>query len=281
MTQTHPPTALNPTIGVLGLGHVGLPTALGFAELGWWVVGADDDSAKAQTIAAGKVPFYEPGLAELLARHVAGRFTVAPEVADAVDAAEVLFVCVGTPQRDDGSADLKRIDDVARTIAGRLNGYKLIVEKSTTPVRTAERTKEIILRERTGRHEFDVAVNPEFLREGTALHDDDIREAPRLKVIERLRAAGAVLRLHDPQAIPPTLGVWPEEPGRLAYCGSPEEAARGAHALVIMTEWPEYRTLDLAGLRGVMALPILMDGRNALAPAHVRSLGFQYQGMGR
>ena len=115
-------------IGVLGLGHVGLPTALGFAELGWDVVGADDDRERAARIAAGRLPFFEPQLDKLLRKQLElGRFHVTELVQDAVKAADVLFVCVGTPQREDGSADLSQVEAVARTIARGLNGYKLIV----------------------------------------------------------------------------------------------------------------------------------------------------------
>ena len=157
---------------VLGLGHVGLPTALGLAELGWMVVGADDDSEKAGQIAQGEVPFYEPGLEDALQKHLgSGRFRVASDVSEAVGESNILFVCVGTPQREDGSADLSQIEQVARTIARHLNGYKLIVEKSTTPVRTAEHLRGTIGRYASEDHRFEVAVNPEFLREGTALHD--------------------------------------------------------------------------------------------------------------
>ena len=160
------------TLGVLGLGHVGLPTALGFAELGWAVVGADDDQEKAKHLARGEATFYEPGLEEALRKHLkSGRFRVAPDTPTAVRESTVLFVCVGTPQREDGSADLSQVEQVARVIAQNLNGYKLIVEKSTTPVRTAEQFKRTIARYSTGGHRFEVAVNPEFLREGTALGD--------------------------------------------------------------------------------------------------------------
>ena len=159
-------------IGVLGLGHVGLPTALGFAELGWDVVGADDDRERAARIAAGRLPFFEPQLDKLLRKQLGlGRFHVTELVQDAVKAADVLFVCVGTPQREDGSADLSQVEAVARTIARGLNGYKLIVEKSTSPVRTAEQIRRTIRRYCNGDHEFEVAVNPEFLREGNACAD--------------------------------------------------------------------------------------------------------------
>ena len=116
------------TLGVLGLGHVGLPTALGLAELGWTVVGADDDQDKARRLSQGQATFYEPGLEELLRRHLeSGRFRVAADGPTAVRESTVLFVCVGTPQQEDGSADLSQVENAARTVAQHLNGYKLLL----------------------------------------------------------------------------------------------------------------------------------------------------------
>src|SRR5256885_12343540 len=101
------------TIAVVGLGHVGMPTALGLAELGWRVLGADDDADKVRRIAAGELPFYEPGVEALLGRHLdSSRFRATTDVPAAVEAADVIFVCVGTPQRDDGSADLSQVESV-------------------------------------------------------------------------------------------------------------------------------------------------------------------------
>ena len=472
-------------IAVIGLGHVGLPTALGLAELGWEVIGADDDREKVARISRGEVPFYEPGLQELLLKHLhrpddpidltdsvdsmtqrrdkaecTGRFRVASSVSDAIKACDVLFVCVGTPQREDGSADLSQVETVARTIAQNLNGYKLIVEKSTTPVRTAERIKQTILRYTPHTSllppHFDVAVNPEFLREGTALRDffnpdrivigvesdrardlilqiyrpllerlaphssllpphsrlvvtdlntaeiikhaanaflamkisfinlvadlceatgadvaevarglgldprigphflqagvgyggyclpkdlkafirigeahgvpmgllrevdrineerpnrlveklrralwvlrgktvaiwglafkpgtDDIREAPSLKVVQRLLEEGCLLRLYDPKAIEAFRLLFSEENDRITYASSPELAAEGADAVVLLTEWPEFREVDFRALRERMAVPLVVDGRNFLNRDHLCSLGFEYYGMGR
>jgi len=454
----------SPRIAVIGLGHVGLPTALGFADLGWEVTGVDDDPQKARQIAAGEIPFHEPGADVLLRRVLAsGRLRIAPDIGAATADAQVVFVCVGTPQRDDGSADLSQVEGVARAIARSLNGGKLIVEKSTTPVRTAERIRQTISRYRNGDHHFEVAVNPEFLREGTAVHDffhphrivlgvespwgrdlllqvyrpllerlraeaarapgdtdgdpaedrvivttlhtaelikhaanaflatkisfinmiadlceavgadvtevaralgldprigpaflqagvgfggyclpkdlralirigedlgvdvgmlravdainrqrvdrlvsalerilwilrgktvgilglafkpdtDDVREAPSLRMVERLVQEGVALRLHDPQAVESMRRVVPEDSPRLVYCPSAYEAARGAHALVVLTEWAEYRDLDLAHVAAVMEVPCLVDGRNILDPAAVRAAGFEYVGVGR
>ena len=107
-----------PRIAVLGLGHVGLPTALGFARLGWEVIGADDDASKVTMIRSGKAPFYEPGLDDLLARGLAsGYLTLSSCVEEAVRAATILFVCVGTPQRDTGEADLSQVEAITHTIA--------------------------------------------------------------------------------------------------------------------------------------------------------------------
>ena len=442
-------------VGILGLGHVGLPTALGFAENGWSVIGADRDSAKVAQVARGEAPFFEAGVQETLQRHLnSGLLQVTDSIPSAVESCDVLFVCVGTPQGDDGAADLSQLEGVAITIARNLNGYKLIVEKSTTPVRTAERLKRTISRYANGNHEFDVAVNPEFLQEGTALHNflnpdrvvlgveterardlllelyrplvarselagdnpedrlivtdlntaelikhasnaflatkisfinmvgdiceaaradvkevarglgmdprigprflgagagfggyclpkdlrafvrigelngvdmsllravenvnderinklmhkvhealwvvqgktiaiwglsfkpdtDDIREAPSLKVVTRLLDEGAYLRLHDPLALAEFQEEFPEQVGRLEYYDSPYEAAAGADAIVLLTEWRDYLTVDLSQVRDTMEVPLLIDGRNLLDPAAVRSLGFEYHSMGR
>jgi UDPglucose 6-dehydrogenase len=110
---------------------------------------------------------------------------------------------------------------------------------------------------------------------------DDIREAPSLRVVERLLQEGVALRLHDPQAVENFRQVVPEDPPCLVYCASAYEAARGAHALVVLTEWPEYRDLDLARLAAAMEVPCLVDGRNLFEPAAARAAGFDYVGLGR
>lgn len=444
--------ALRPVLGVIGLGHVGLPTALSFAELGWTVVGADDDRQKAQQIAAGTPPFFEPGLRVALQRHLAnGRFSVAREVAEAVRNATVLFVCVGTPQNPDWSADLSHVEQVALAVARAMDGYRLIVEKSTTPVRTAERIRETITRVVNGKYAFDVAVNPEFLREGTAMHDalnpervvlgvesprarelllsvyapllarlgpgaadrtlvtdlntaeiikhasnaflatkisfinmvgdlcqatgadvlevarglgmdprigsaflqagvgfggyclpkdlraftrigeehgvdmrllkavdgineqriealvgrlrrhmwvmkqkqiavwgvafkpgtDDVREAPSLRVARRLLDEGGNLRVFDPYALQQFQAAIGDVGTRITYCDSALEATRGADALVVLTEWPEFQNVDLVSVREAMLQPIIVDGRNWLDAKRARALGFAYSGMGR
>ena len=444
-------------ITVLGMGHVGLPTALGLAELGWKVFGADDAVDKIEQLKSGQATFYEPEMQELLTKHLAsGRFQPTHDVEGALAASEVVFVCVGTPQRDDGAADLSQIEAVARSIAKNLNGYKLVVEKSTVPASTAERIKHTITRyarlspangARNGRApdapHFDVASNPEFLQEGKAIRDffhpdrvvigveseqarelleeiyrplncpivvtdlataelikhsanaflstkisfinmiadlcdavgadvesvaqgigldprigrqflkagigfggycfpkdlralihlaeqhgvpcgmlsavesvnlrrvdvfldklrqalwvlqgktiavlglafkpltDDIREAPALRVIDGLLKEGAAVRLYDPESMPNARAMFPEAPGRVDYCRSAYEAARGAHAALIVTEWDEFRRLNWTKFREAMEVPVLVDGRNLLDPAEIRDAGFEYLAMGR
>lgn len=454
-------TPENTTVAVLGLGHIGLPTALGLADLGWNVIGADQSTDQVEALKAGIVPFYEPGVQALLQKQLAtGRFRPVPDVAGAIAPASVIFICVGTPQREDGAADLSQVEAVARTIAQNLNGYKLIVEKSTVPALTARWIRKIV--ERTARPHvppnepgtqrmpaqrstisFDVASNPEFLQEGKALENffcpdrivigaeseraikileaiyrplnrpmvvttsataelikhaanaflsmklsfmnmvsdicgpigadvedvaraigfdprigqgflraglgfgghclpkdlrafihlaadvgvetpllkaveqinrervevflkkvrkavggvqgktlavlglafkpdtDDLREAPSLRIIEALSNERASLRLYDPQAMAGAKLIVRAQPGRIDYCSSPYEAASGAHALLILTEWGEFQTLDLRKAAAVMEMPVLIDGRNIYSPLAARQSGFEYYCMGR
>ena len=454
------------TIGVIGLGHVGLPTALSFAELGWDVIGVDSAPDRVRMLGDGRCPFFEPELEGYLTKHLdSGGFRLTADVAEAVTAADVLFMCVGTPHGEDGAADLSQVETVVRSVARHMSGYKLVVEKSTSPVRTAERIKQTLRRYGNGSYQADVAVNPEFMQEGTAFHDilhpdriilgvdsllarqllehiyrplldrlpkpgecepcdrlgrrrrkghpvivtnlataelikhtanaflatkisfinmiadlceatgadvmevahgigldprigphflragigfggyclpkdlralarigheyglrlslldqvasineqridrfcdqirgalwvirgktigvlglafksgtDDLREAPSLKIIARLLAEGASLRVHDPRALDNLHRVLPEQPGRVIYCRAPYDVATGASGLLVLTEWDEYRTLDLARIREVMEVPILFDGRNLYDPLTVRSFGFEYHGVGR
>jgi UDPglucose 6-dehydrogenase len=447
-------------ITVLGLGHIGLPTALGLAELGRTVIGADDDAAKVAAIRAGQPPFYEPGLQDLLAKHLKSRnFQPYEDVEAAIRAGTIIFICVGTPQRESGQADLGQVEAVARAVARNLNGYKLLVEKSTVPAITAQWLKRTVLRYANGRSaagrpvaaspartsplDFDVASNPEFLREGKALEDffhpdrivcgvesdrardilsdlyrsmpcplmvtdistaelikhaanaflsnkisfinmvadlcekvgadvaavargigldsrigpqfldagigyggycfpkdlrafiylaeehgvdfsllreverinqrrvevflgkvrqalwvlrgktigvlglafkpgtDDIREAVSLKILRALLDEGSLLRIYDPQAMPNTQQVFPATPGRVIYCDSAYEAAHGAQALLLLTEWEEFRQLDLTRVRNLMEVPVLVDGRNLYDPAAARQAGFEYISIGR
>ncbi len=160
-------------ICVVGLGHAGLPTALCFSEMGWNVVGVDHDPRKVQAIRSGKAPFHEPDIDILLNRHLAnGRFDATDDAARAVASSDVVVLCVGTPQLSDGSTDLSFLKSAALTVAEHIDGYTLIIEKSTVPPGTAESILDPIFQEnvRDG-IQYDLAVNPEFLREGAAIHD--------------------------------------------------------------------------------------------------------------
>lgn len=436
-------------IGVIGLGHVGLPTALSLAEIGWQVIGVDSAEAMVTKIKQGESPFYEPGQQELLTKHIKNpKFTVTTDIDETIRSASILFICVGTPQRENGDPDLKDVEALARTIAKNLNGYKLIIEKSTVPAITGEWIRRTIWRHssKLGGSKpvrFDVASNPEFLQEGQAIQNflhpdrivcgvnseiagrivkqiyaplhanilftslntaelikhaanaflatkvsfinmvadvceavgadvsdvaagigldprigasflnaglgfggyclpkdlrafmrlaethgvrtpilkateevnhqrinvfmrkvqdelwvvenkpvaafglafkpgtDDVRDAPGLSVVSRLLREGAIVRAHDPAAIENASKVMPPIPGQLEYFADPYEAATGAHAILILTEWPEFTCLDLARLREVVDVPVFIDGRNLFDPRAVFAAGFEYISMGR
>jgi UDPglucose 6-dehydrogenase len=431
-------------IAVIGTGYVGLVTAAGLAELGHEVVGTDKDVNKIEKIRQGTIPIYEPGLEELLAANVrTGRLTFSPDLDGTIREGDVIFVCVGTPQYDDGSADMSQIEEVSRQIAENLDRYKLVVEKSTVPVKTSFWIKRTIGLYKKTDTICDIASNPEFLREGSAVSDflnpdriivgaetdrareilcgiyekfrdrlvitnidtaelikhasnsflalkisyinlisnicekteadvervaegmgldprigdrflkagigyggscfpkdikalvkigedlgvdmsllkeadrinfdrvrvlvdkvkralwilkdkkiallglafkpdtDDIREAPSIRAIRELSREGARLRLYDPQAMDNMKQLFPEEPERMVYCTSPEQATEGANALLILTEWEEFARLDLGKLKKTMANPIIVDGRNVLDRDAVTRLGFEYYSVGR
>jgi len=427
-------------LSVIGTGYVGLVTAACFADLGHAVIAVDQDTGRVRSLADGQVPFYEPGLEDLLRRvEKSGRLRFTTDTPDAVRDSEVIFITVGTPARGGGDADLTAVAAVAEAIALALTEYRLIVEKSTVPVRTGERIRDQIHLLTRGAVPFDVACNPEFLREGSAIRDflhpdrivlgvdserserllrevykpfecpvlvtdlstaelikhasnaflamkisyinavanicervgadvrqvadgmgydhrigrafldagvgyggscfpkdvaafisiareagyefrlleevarvneaqrdillrhlrealwvlanrtvavlglafkantDDIRGAPAVPIIEALHREGAVVRVYDPVAEPSARELLPE----VSYCPDAYEAARGSDALIVLTDWEEFRHLDLPRLKTLMRRPVLIDGRNVLDPSAARALGFHYAGMGR
>ena len=157
---------------VIGTGYVGLVGAAIFSDWGNTVFGVDIDEEKIKRIKAGEMPIYEPGLAEIVLKNIAGdRLTFTTSIAEGIKEAEIVFICVGTPQSETGAADLSAVWSVAKEIGKNLNGYKVIVTKSTVPVGTNEIVKQLIKDNAPADMVFDVASNPEFLREGYSVED--------------------------------------------------------------------------------------------------------------
>lgn len=159
-------------IGIIGSGHVGLVTGACFAHLGNEVICVDSDPRKISLLKRGKSPIYEPGLEEMVRANLREkRLSFTTQIQTAIRKAEVLFICVGTPPKDNGEADLTAVEDVSREIAQLMPAYRLVVDKSTVPVQTGEWVHRTIQLNHRGRIPFDVASNPEFLREGSAIQD--------------------------------------------------------------------------------------------------------------
>ncbi|MFN0068747.1 MAG: 2-dehydropantoate 2-reductase N-terminal domain-containing protein, partial [Limisphaerales bacterium] len=157
-------------IAIVGTGYVGLVAGACFAESGNDVVCVDKDTAKLRQLREGHMPIYEPGLEELVRKGVAEkRLTFTSALPRAVRDSEVIFIAVGTPQGEDGSADLQHVLEVAEDIAAAMDGYKVVVDKSTVPVGTAARVREVMRKGTT--HPFSVVSNPEFLKQGAAVDD--------------------------------------------------------------------------------------------------------------
>ena len=158
-------------ICMVGTGYVGLVTGAGLADLGMDVICVDKDETKIRALSTGVIPIYEPGLEELVARNERkGRLRFTTDLRDAIESALVIFIAVGTPPRPDGTADLTFVRQVARAVAEHMNGYKVVVTKSTVPIGTGKMISDII-RSGNGRFEFSIVSNPEFLREGSAVND--------------------------------------------------------------------------------------------------------------
>jgi UDPglucose 6-dehydrogenase len=159
-------------ISIIGSGYVGLVTGACFADVGHNVICVDNDEAKVKTLQAGRVPIYEPGLEEIIHRNVsAHRLRFSSSIREGVDNSQIVFIAVPTPPQPHGEVDLSFIEKVSREIADVLNDYRVIVDKSTVPVKTGERVAETIKRYNRRGAKFDVVSNPEFLREGCAIHD--------------------------------------------------------------------------------------------------------------
>jgi UDPglucose 6-dehydrogenase len=190
------------TISIIGTGYVGLVTGACFAEAGHTVICVDCDASKVATLQKGGIPIYEPGLEELLVRNTASgrlRFTTSTE--EGVANSEVIFIAVPTPPLADGGVDLSFIEGVAREIAACLTGYRIIVDKSTVPVKTAEKVAETIKRYSKGKADFDVVSNPEFLREGFAV--EDLQHPDRVVIgVSSERPVAAMREIYAPFQAP-------------------------------------------------------------------------------
>jgi UDPglucose 6-dehydrogenase len=185
-------------LAIIGTGYVGLVTGACFAEVGHTVYCVDNNAEKVALLQAGGIPIYEPGLEELVKRNVAaGRLHFTASTEEGVAKSEVIFIAVPTPPQNDGSVDLSYIEGVAREIAGSLTGYRIIVDKSTVPVKTAEKVTETIRRYAKTKVEFDVVSNPEFLREGFAV--DDLMKPDRVVIgVASQRPVAAMRDVYTP-----------------------------------------------------------------------------------
>jgi UDPglucose 6-dehydrogenase len=430
-------------IAVIGSGYVGLVTGACFAEFGVDVTCVDVDADKIERLAAGILPIYEPGLEQLVTKNTnAGRLSFTTDVKQGVEQALVIFLAVGTPPNPDGSPNLSYVESAARSIAEHMNGYKVIVTKSTVPIGTGERLRALIKEHQKARVNFGIVSNPEFLREGAAINDfmrpdrvvigsrdeeavaimrdlyrplylieapfvitsleaaeltkyaanaflatkisfineianlcekigcdvhdvaramgmdrriggkflhpgpgfggscfpkdtqaltsvarqfecdslivdavieanhrqqramipkieklvgdlqqkkiavlglafkpetDDMREAPSVEIIRGLTERGAKVCAYDPVAMSEARKILPS----IEYAEDEYAAVAQADALVFVTEWNQFRALDMARIRDLMTSPKIADLRNIYDPGDMRELGFDYVGVGR
>jgi len=447
-------------LAIIGSGYVGLVAAACFAELGHEVTCVDNDRQKIERLRNGEAPIYEEFLPELLSRHRGRRLGFTLDLKQALAGVAAVFIAVGTPATEQGEADMSYVEEVSRAVAQTLDGYKVVVEKSTVPVFTHDWIRKVMLLNGAESGSFDVASNPEFLREGSAVRDflypdrivlgvdnqrssrvlheiyepltsgryyrqksripgpaapsvppvivtsaksaelikhasnaflatkvsfinavasicetvgadikqvcdgigadsrigrrflnpgigyggscfpkdlkafhavarecgydfrlleevslvneeqlqrfvrkvkaalwtlrgkklavlglafkggtDDIRESPALAVVEMLLREGCEIRAHDPAAMERARGVLPDR--GVTYCENSYDAACGADALLILTDWKEFAALELDRLHALMAYPIVVDGRNLYDPAAMSAAGFIYYSIGR
>ncbi|PIO04910.1 UDP-glucose 6-dehydrogenase, partial [Candidatus Woesearchaeota archaeon CG08_land_8_20_14_0_20_43_7] len=184
-------------ITIIGTGYVGLVTGTCFANLGNDVICLDIDKKKIDDLNKGKMPIYEPGLKELVDRNAKEkRLFFTTDQKFAIQFSDIIFICVGTPEDKDGSADLKYVLGVAGDIGKYMNDYKVIVDKSTVPVGTADKVKEMIRKSQSEKTDFDVVSNPEFLREGQAIKD--FTGPDRIVIgVESAKAKEVMIKLYD------------------------------------------------------------------------------------
>src|SRR5438477_4973296 len=187
---------------IIGTGYVGLVTGACFAEVGHQVACVDNDEAKVKVLKAGGIPIYEPGVEELIKKNsAAGRLTFTTNTAEGVEKSDVVFIAVPTPPMADGAVDLSFIEKVAREIATGMTSYKIVVDKSTVPVKTGDKVAETIKRYCKAKVDFDVVSNPEFHREGFAV--EDLMKPDRIVIgVRSQRPVAAMREIYSPFAAP-------------------------------------------------------------------------------
>ena len=427
-------------ISIIGTGYVGLVTGPCLAEIGHTAICVDNNEEKIKSLKDGIIPIYEPGLDEIIHKNVEeGRISFTTSIEEGVKNSDIIFIAVSTPPKENGQADLSSVANVAQQVAYSMDSYKIIVDKSTVPVKTGEKVAETIKRYNKKKIDFDVVSNPEFLREGSAVMDfmhpdrivigvasqraakimtelyeplgarimitnvksaelikhasnsflamkisfanelanicelagadidevvsgmgsdsrigraflnagigyggscfpkdvsafiriaddlghdfqvlkeverinqeqrerfikkiedtlwvvkekqigvlglsfkpntDDMRSAPSIDIINRLQKEGAIIRAYDPQAMKVAEQIFDD----VMFCGDPYETADGSDALVICTEWEEFKNIDLGRIRKLLTHPIIIDGRNIFDPGEMDREGFLYKSIGR
>src|SRR5512136_380006 len=189
-------------LSIIGTGYVGLVTGTCFAEVGHSVVCVDNDAKKVELLRQGGIPIYEPGLEDIVKRNVAAnRLRFSTEIADGVKNSDVIFIAVPTPPKPDGSVDMSFVEKVAREIAGAMTEYKIVVDKSTVPVKTGEKVADTIRRYNKQKVDVDVVSNPEFLREGFAV--EDFMQPDRVVIgVSSERPAAKMKAIYEPFKAP-------------------------------------------------------------------------------
>ncbi|WP_022973783.1 UDP-glucose dehydrogenase family protein [Xanthomonas maliensis] len=268
-------------VAIFGTGYVGLVTGTCLAEVGHQVICVDIDQDKIDRLNRGVVPIYEPGLEPMIAsNHAAGRLRFTTAAAEAIARGEIIFIAVEMPPDDDGSADLQYVLAVARTIGRHIDGPAVVVDKSTVPVGTADKVRATIQEELHARgvsHDFEVVCNPAFLKQGNAV--TDCMRPDRIIIGARKPAAIARMRrLYAPFNRSRDRIIQTDV--RSAELSKYAEYV-GADDLVVMTEWKQFRSPDVARLQHALADAVVFDGRNLYDPEEIEAAGLAYHAIGR
>src|SRR5437899_3128418 len=299
-------------ICVVGAGYVGLVTGAVFADLGNEVVCVDNVAEKIDALQAGRLPIYEPGLEEMVTRNVGdGRPSFTTDLAPAVRKSVIVFIAVGPPPKADSQTDLSAVEAVPRDIArgmgldARVNPAFLQAGLGYGGSCFPKDTDSLVHTAATLGYKFDLLRAVVDINAGRSAHfvsmieralaplparrvailglafkpnTDDMREAKSIDVITRLAELGATISAYDPVAMPNARKVLPTV---VEYADSPYAAAAGADGVALITEWNEFKFLNLERLRTVMRRPVVFDGRNLWEAERMRRLGFEYYSIGR